>query len=49
MKHKNSGLSTELIRQIGHRKEIQRLTFRALALRQSVFGEIDASKPYPRM
>ena len=31
----NLVLSTELTMQIGHRKEIQKLTFRALALRRS--------------
>ena len=35
VKHKILDLSTELIRKIGHRKEIGKLTFRALALRQS--------------
>ena len=32
MKHGNIVLSTELIREIGHRKEIKKPTFRAPAL-----------------
>ena len=40
-------LSTELIMQIDHRTEIEKLTFRALALRQSIVSRLTMVRADP--
>ena len=45
VKHENLVLSTELMRLFGHRKDIQQLTFRVLALSQSDSLETSAFEP----